>query len=145
PGIARIAKTVDLPASDVEAIANWAAAQAIGLVVVGPEAPLALGLVDLLQARGVPAFGPTRAAAELEWSKVFAKAFMRRHGIPTASFAAFTHLDEALAYVRGREFPLVVKADGLAAGKGVVVCGSMPEAQTALYEMLVGHAFGRAG
>jgi phosphoribosylamine--glycine ligase len=145
PGIARIAKTVELPVSDVEAIANWAAAQAIGLVVVGPEAPLALGLVDLLQARGVPAFGPTRAAAELEWSKAFAKAFMRRHGIPTASFAALTDLDEALAYLRGCDYPLVVKADGLAAGKGVAVCGSLPEAQVAVYEMLAGRAFGAAG
>jgi phosphoribosylamine--glycine ligase len=145
PGIARIARMVELPVTDVEAIAQWAKAQAIGLVVVGPEAPLALGLVDLLQARGVPAFGPTRAAAELEWSKAFAKAFMRRHGIPTASFAAFTDPNEALAYIRGCDFPLVVKADGLAAGKGVLVCRSLPEAQAAVFEMLVGNAFGRAG
>jgi phosphoribosylamine--glycine ligase len=145
PGIARIARMVELPVTDVEAIAQWAKAQAIGLVVVGPEAPLALGLVDLLQARGVPAFGPTRAAAELEWSKAFAKAFMRRHGIPTASFAAFTDPNEAQAYIRGCDFPLVVKADGLAAGKGVLVCRSLPEAQAAVFEMLVGNAFGRAG
>jgi phosphoribosylamine--glycine ligase len=145
PGIATVARTVDLPVSDVEGIANWAADRSIGLVVVGPEAPLALGLTDLLLARGVPVFGPTRAAAELEWSKAFAKDFMVRHGIPTAPFGAFTDLDAALAFVRESDRPLVVKADGLAAGKGVLVCATPDEAEAAVRTVLEERAFGAAG
>ena len=95
PGIATIAQTVDLPITDVAAIADWAEAHDIGLVVVGPEAPLALGLADLLAARGIAVFGPCRAAAELEWSKAFAKDFMRRHGIPTAPYGVFTEVEAA--------------------------------------------------
>ena len=108
----------------MEAIADWAETHDIGLVVVGPEAPLALGLADLLDARGIPVFGPSRAAAELEWSKAFAKDFMRRHGIPTAPYGVFTELDAAVDFIRTAGAPLVVKADGLAAGKGVLICAT---------------------
>src|SRR5918995_5458286 len=121
PGIATMAQTVSLPVTDVEAIADWAEAHKIGLVVVGPEAPLSLGLADRLGARGIPVFGPSLAAAELEWSKAFAKDFMRRHGIPTAPYGVFTEIDAALDFIHGACVPLVVKADGLAAGKGVII------------------------
>jgi phosphoribosylamine--glycine ligase len=145
PGIAETARIVDLPVTDVSAIADWAAANRIGLVVVGPEAPLALGLTDLLQARGVPVFGPTRAAAELEWSKAFAKEFMRRHEIPTAPFGVFTDFADALTFIRKVSLPLVVKADGLAAGKGVLICRTLAEAEAAIRSVLLERAFGDAG
>jgi phosphoribosylamine--glycine ligase len=128
PGIATIAQTVAIPITNVEAIADWAEVHDIGLVVVGPEAPLALGLADLLAARGIPVFGPSRAAAELEWSKAFAKDFMRRHGIPTAPYGVFTEIEAAVDFVRTTGAPLVVKADGLAAGKGVLICTTLAEA-----------------
>lgn len=144
-GIAALAKTVEINVSDVDAIAELAVAGNIGLVVVGPEAPLALGLADLLQARGIPVFGPTRAAAELEWSKSFAKRFMQRHGIATAGFAAFSDAAEAIAFARASTFPLVVKADGLAAGKGVIVCQDLSEAESAIRAILLDRAFGAAG
>ncbi len=145
PGIADLAHVVDFSAGDVEGIAVWARAHDVGLVVVGPEAPLALGLVDILQARGIAVFGPTRAAAELEWSKAFAKDFMRRHGIPTASFGVFTDLSAALAFARSAAYPLVIKADGLAAGKGVLICATTGEADTAIRSLLLDRAFGAAG
>lgn len=145
PGIAKLATIVDIPATDVEAIVNWAASNAVDFVIVGPEAPLALGLADLLTARDIPVFGPSQAAAEIESSKVFAKEFMRRHGIPTAPFAVFSEFDPALAFARQAAYPLVVKADGLAAGKGVRVCATLAEAEDALRAMLVNGAFGAAG
>jgi phosphoribosylamine---glycine ligase len=144
PGIAALADTVDLPVTEVEAIADWAAAYRIGLVVVGPEAPLALGLADLLRARGIPVFGPNRAAAELEWSKAFAKDFMRRHGIPTAAYHVFTEAEAALEFARSADYPLVVKADGLAAGKGVLICASPAEAEAAIRSVLVERVYGAA-
>jgi phosphoribosylamine--glycine ligase len=145
PGIATIAQTVDLPITDVAAIADWAEAHAIGLVVVGPEAPLALGLADLLAVRGIPVFGPSRAAAELEWSKAFAKDFMRRHGIPTAPYGIFTDVEAAVDFIRAAGAPLVVKADGLAAGKGVLICATQAEAEDAVRSVLVDRAFQSAG
>jgi phosphoribosylamine--glycine ligase len=145
PGIATLAQTVDLAVFDVEGIAAWAVDHGIGLVVVGPESPLALGLADLLDARGVPVFGPTRAAAELEWSKAFAKKFMHRHGIPTAAYGAFSDVNAALAFANASPLPLVVKADGLAAGKGVVICATPAEAEAAIRAVLVDRAFGDAG
>src|SRR5215212_4902365 len=145
PGIAKIAQTVNLSISDVEAIAGWAEARDIGLVVVGPEAPLALGLADLLAACGIPVFGPSRAAAELEWSKAFAKDFMRRHGIPTAPYGIFTELEAAVDFIRTTGAPLVVKADGLAAGKGVLICATRAEAEHAVHSVLVDRAFQAAG
>ena len=145
PGIAAMAQTVSLAVMDVEAIADWAQAHEIGLVVVGPEAPLALGLADLLDARGIPVFGPSRVAAELEWSKAFAKDFMRRHGIPTAPYGVFTELEAAVDFIRTAGTPLVVKADGLAAGKGVVICETPAEAEDAVHSVLVDRTFQAAG
>ena len=145
PGIAALAQTVNLAVMDVEAIADWAQAHEIGLVVVGPEAPLALGLADQLDARGIPVFGPSRAAAELEWSKAFAKDFMRRHGIPTAPYGVFTELEAAVDFIRTAGTPLVVKADGLAAGKGVVICATPAEAEDAVHSVLVDRTFQAAG
>ena len=145
PGIASLARTVDLAVTDVEGIADWAAARRVGLVVVGPEAPLALGLADLLEARGIAVFGPSRAEAELEWSKAFAKEFMRRHGIPTAPFGVFTESAAALAFARTADYPLVIKADGLAAGKGVLICADAAEAEAAIAALLLDRAFGAAG
>src|SRR5215213_8548859 len=145
PGIATVAQTVNLPVTDVDAIADWAEAHDIGLVVVGPEAPLALGLADLLAMRGIPVFGPGRAAAELEWSKAFAKDFMRRHGIPTAPYGVFTELGAAVDFIRTAGAPLVVKADGLAAGKGVLICATNAEAEDAVHSVLVDRAFQAAG
>ena len=145
PGIATIAQTVGIPITDVDAIVDWAEAHDIGLVVVGPEAPLALGLADLLGARGIPVFGPDRAAAELEWSKAFAKDFMRRHGIPTAPYGVFTEIEAAVDFIRTASVPVVVKADGLAAGKGVLICTTPAEAEDAVRSVLVERAFQAAG
>ena len=121
---------------DPAALADFAAAEKIGLTVVGPEAPLAAGVVDLFRERGLRIFGPTRAAAQLESSKAFAKDFMQRHGIPTAAYAAFDDAAAAHAFVEQQGAPIVIKADGLAAGKGVVVAGSLLEAHAAIDDML---------
>ena len=145
PGIATLAGIADIPVTDVEAIAEWADVHGIGLVVVGPEAPLAMGIADLLRARAIPVFGPSRAAAELEWSKAFAKDFMRRHGIPTAPYGVFSEIEAALDFIRDACGPLVVKADGLAAGKGVIICGTVAEAESAVRSVLVEREFQTAG
>lgn len=145
PGIASLARTVDLPVTDVDGIADWAAERGIRLVVVGPEAPLALGLTDRLHDRGIAVFGPTRTAAELEWSKAFAKAFKVRHGIPTADFGVFSDAETALAFSRNASLPIVVKADGLAAGKGVLICQTLAETEAAIRAVLADRAFGKAG
>jgi phosphoribosylamine--glycine ligase len=144
-GTARDAQLVSLPqlsATDVVGVRTWAQANGIGLVVVGPEAPLAAGLVDELRAHGVPVFGPTQAAAQLESSKAFSKAFMARHGIPTAAYDTFTDAALAHAYIDKMGAPIVVKADGLAAGKGVVVAMTLTEAHEAVDFMLEGNKFG---
>lgn len=145
PGIAAVAELLPFTATDVDGLTEWAAGNGIGLVVVGPEAPLAAGLADRLTAAGVPVFGPSRAAAELEWSKVFAKSFMLDHGIETAAYAAFDQLQPALAHAAAARYPLVVKADGLAAGKGVAVCPTLIEAEAAIRAALQHGAFGTAG
>jgi phosphoribosylamine---glycine ligase len=145
PGIGGLATLVPLDGRDVEGIARWVRENRIDLVVVGPEAPLVAGLVDRLAQDGVPAFGPRASAAELEGSKAFAKDVMAAAGIPTAEYAAFTDLAPAVAYARARQGKVVVKADGLAAGKGVVVCSDAPEAEAALRSMLVEKAHGAAG
>ncbi len=135
----------NLPVSELEALAEFAAREPIHLTVVGPEAPLAAGVVDLFTRRGLRIFGPTAACARLESSKEFAKDFMRRHRIPTAEYAAFTDPAAAHAYLDKRGAPIVVKADGLAAGKGVVVAQSAAEAHAAVDQMLVGKSMGDAG
>jgi phosphoribosylamine--glycine ligase len=150
PGSAGIADrhdTVDIPGSDVDALVRHAIAESYDLVVVGPEAPLVAGLADRLAEAGIAAFGPTAAAAAIEGSKVFAKRFLTRHGIPTAAYRVFADVEEACRYLRAEntEYPLVVKADGLAAGKGVVLAADAPTAVAAATSMLSGDAFGDAG
>ena len=132
----------NVPLTDLDALADFAEAEEVGLTVVGPEAPLAAGIVDLFRARGLRIFGPTRAAAQLESSKAFAKEFMLRHGIPTARHASFTDAAAAHAHVRLHGAPIVVKADGLAAGKGVVVAMTADEAHAAIDEMLAANTSG---
>jgi phosphoribosylamine--glycine ligase len=145
PGIARVAECVPTRAEDVEALVALAARERIDLTVVGPEAPLALGLADALRARGGAVFGPSRAAAELESSKAFAKAFFARHGIPTARFQVFDEPAPARRFVQELGGRAVVKADGLAAGKGAVVCRDAGEADRALADMLERRILGAAG
>jgi phosphoribosylamine--glycine ligase len=128
-----------------EALADFVSSEGIALTVVGPEAPLASGIVDVFRARDLRVFGPTRAAAQLESSKDFAKAFMQRHGIPTAEYRTFTDAAAARAYVAERGAPIVVKADGLAAGKGVVVAATEEDANAAIDSMLVGNTLGASG
>ena len=145
PGIARVAECVPVRADDVAAVVDLAERERIDLTVVGPEGPLALGLVDALEACGRPAFGPSRAAAALESSKAFAKALFARHGIPTARFATFGEPGPARAFVEELGGRAVVKADGLAAGKGAVVCADAAEAARAISDMLERRVFGDAG
>ena len=135
----------DVSVGDLNGIVELARAESIDLVVVGPEDPLAAGLSDRLREEGVSVFGPSAAAAQLEGSKAFAKAFMVRHGIPTAGYRAFSDLDEALAYVEERGGRSVIKADGLAAGKGVAMCETPRDAERALREMMAEKRFGDAG
>ena len=135
---------VNVDIADPAALAEFAAAEKIGLTVVGPEAPLAAGVVDLFRARGLRVFGPTRAAAQLESSKAFAKDFMQRHGIPTAAYATFDDAAAAHAFVDAQGAPIVIKADGLAAGKGVVVATTLAQAHEAIDWMLVDNRLGVA-
>jgi phosphoribosylamine--glycine ligase len=146
-GIESEAHCLALDPADHEELARAAAREKIDLVVVGPEAPLAAGLADFLRARGLPVVGPGRAAARLESSKVFAKEFMARHGIPTAPFAVYGRADEALEFLESSaaRYPLVVKADGLAAGKGVVVARDREQAAEAVRRIMVAREFGAAG
>lgn len=125
-----------LPITDILELRHWVQTNKIGLTVVGPEAPLAAGIVDAFRQSGLRIFGPTRAAAQLESSKAFSKAFMQRHGIPTAAFEVFTEAAAAKAYVQNVGVPIVIKADGLAAGKGVVVATSLEQAYAAVDFML---------
>jgi phosphoribosylamine---glycine ligase len=145
PGIAAVAGLVPVKADDVEGLAREVRARRVDLVVVGPEAPLVLGLADRLARDGVPVFGPSAGAAAVEGSKAFAKDVMNAAGIPTADHATFREVAPAVAYARARGGRVVVKADGLAAGKGVVVCGSADEAERALRSMLVDRVHGAAG
>jgi len=141
PGI----ENVPLSAGDLDGLLNFAQEQGIGLAIAGPEDPLVNGIVDRFEAGGIPCFGPTAAAAQLEGSKSFAKDFMARHGIPTAAYGKFTDVDEAIAFIHKQGTPIVVKADGLAAGKGVIIAHTTEEAEAAVTGMLAGNAFGDAG
>lgn len=141
-GTARNAHLENIPITDVKELRAWALTHKIGLTVVGPEAPLAAGVVDEFRAHGLRVFGPTKAAAQLESSKAFSKAFMKRHGIPTAAYDTFTDAAAAHAYVDKMGAPIVVKADGLAAGKGVVVAMTLAEAHEAIDFMLVDNTLG---
>jgi phosphoribosylamine--glycine ligase len=144
-GVATIARCFQVAPEDVDALVELAARERVDLVVIGPELPLTLGLVDALAARGIPAFGPTRAAARLEGSKAFMKRFCTRHGIPTAAYAIFDDASGAEEYVRRAARPLVIKADGLAAGKGVVVASSTEEALGAIERTMRARELGDAG
>lgn len=138
-------ENVNISATDVPALVKFAQENDIGLTIVGPEAPLVVGVVDAFEAAGLTIFGPRQSAAQLEGSKAFTKDFLARHNIPTAEYQNFTDVDQALAYVREKGAPIVVKADGLAAGKGVIVAMTLQEAEDAIKDMLSGNAFGEAG
>ena len=138
-------RNVAIKATDIDGLLKLAQDEAVGLTVVGPEVPLVLGVVDRFREAGLRIFGPTAAAAQLEGSKAFAKDFLARHGIPTAYYAVHTEVDSALAYLHEKGAPIVIKADGLAAGKGVIVAMTMEEAEAAVRDMLSGNAFGDAG
>ena len=144
-GTARDEALVNVPITDIAELVAFARRSEIGLTVVGPEGPLAAGVVDAFREAGLAIFGPTRAAAQLESSKDFAKAFMKRHGLPTAAYETFTDARAAHDYIATRGAPIVVKADGLAAGKGVVVAQTRAEADAAIDAMLVDNAMGIAG
>ncbi len=144
-GTAGAARNINLSSSDIPAIVKKAKELEIDLVVVGPEAPLAAGIVDQLQAAGIPVFGPSKAAAQLESSKVFSRELMQKHGIPCAAGRHFTDYGEAMSFLKSHKLPVVVKADGLAAGKGVTVANSMEDALKALDSIMKAKAFGTAG
>jgi phosphoribosylamine--glycine ligase len=144
-GTEAIAENVAIAADDIESLSRFVAEKSVDLTVVGPEAPLVEGIVDRLNAEGKSCFGPTRAAARLEGSKVFSKEFMRRHRIPTADFEVFDDASAARGFVRAKGAPIVVKADGLAAGKGAIVAKTLEDAERAIEEIMVKKAFGSAG
>ncbi|WP_217544217.1 phosphoribosylamine--glycine ligase [Vibrio metschnikovii] len=138
-------ENVNIAVEDIAGLVSFAQQKQITLTIVGPEIPLVLGVVDAFRDAGLPIFGPTQAAAQLEGSKAFTKDFLARHNIPTAAYANFTEIEPALAYVREQGAPIVVKADGLAAGKGVIVAMTLQEAEDAIQDMLADNAFGEAG
>ena len=144
-GTAELGENVPIAATDIDALVAWVQGNAIDLTIVAQDDPLALGAVDALQACGQTAFGPTQAAAKLEWSKVWSKEFMQRHGLPTAGFAIFEERDAAAAYIEQAPMPIVLKPDGLTAGKGVFVCASREEALQALDTIMADRAFGESG
>lgn len=143
-GMVDVATLVNIKVDDIQGLVDFAKAEAIDLTVVGPELPLTLGVVDAFQEAGLACFGPNKAAARLEGSKAFSKQLMKKYNIPTAAFDTFTDVDKAKAFVDEIGIPCVVKADGLAAGKGVIICMTREEADKAIEDMLVGHAFGDA-
>jgi len=138
-------ENIAIAADDIPALKDFAKKENIELTIVGPEVPLVLGIVDTFAESGLPCFGPSQAAAELEGSKSFTKDFLARHNIPTGSYGNFTEIDAAVAYIKEQGAPIVVKADGLAAGKGVIVAMTEAEAIAAVEDMLAGNAFGDAG
>ena len=138
-------RNIELAATDIDGLLTLVAREGVAVTVVGPEAPLVAGIVDRFRAAGQRIFGPSAAAAQLEGSKAFAKDFLARHGIPTAYYAVHTEVAPALAYIREKGAPIVIKADGLAAGKGVIVAMTLAEAEAAVIDMLEGNAFGAAG
>ncbi len=144
-GTARLGENIPIATDDIESLMRCIKEKNIDFVIPGPEVPLVLGIVDACEKAGVLCFGPQAAAARLEGSKAFAKRIMQESGVPTADFAVFRSFDEAVSYVRGKGAPLVIKADGLAAGKGVVVAKTLAEAEAALEDMLVKKVFGPAG
>ncbi|UCE20359.1 MAG: phosphoribosylamine--glycine ligase [Gemmatimonadota bacterium] len=144
-GIARLAECVPIKDDDIGSLVDFAKSEAIGLTVVGPELPLTLGIVDAFHKEGLKIFGPSKEAAQIEGSKVFCKNILFKYGIPTGAAEIFDDRDEAVAYVKGQETPIVVKADGLAAGKGVILADSQEEALAAVDLIMIERAFGDAG
>ena len=144
-GIAQVAQCVPIKATDVEAMVAWAKEHAMDFVMVAPDDPLALGMVDAMEAAGIPAFGPHANAAIVEASKAFSKELMAKYHIPTAKYCTFTDLEKALSYLEAQGAPIVVKADGLALGKGVVVAATVDEAKQAAQEMMEDKKFGESG
>jgi len=138
-------KNITIGAEDIPALLAFAKENSVDLTIVGPEAPLVAGVVNQFEAAGLRCFGPTEGAAQLEGSKAFTKDFLARHNIPTGSYQNFTEIDPAIAYLRKQGAPIVIKADGLAAGKGVIVAMTLDEAEAAVKDMLAGNAFGEAG
>ncbi|MCG8026877.1 MAG: phosphoribosylamine--glycine ligase [Candidatus Thiodiazotropha taylori] len=138
-------ENIDIPVEEIEQLVSFAESHQIGLTIIGPEVPLVMGITDAFQQAGLRCFGPTQGAAQLEGSKSFTKDFLARHKIPTADYQTFTDIDQALAYLHQCGAPIVIKADGLAAGKGVIVAMEMETAETAVKDMLAGNAFGEAG
>jgi len=138
-------QNVDIDVMNFDALAGFAQDNDVALTIVGPEAPLVDGIVDFFNSRNLPCFGPSKGAAQLEGSKAFTKDFLSRHNIPTAAYQNFTEVEPALAYLREKGAPIVVKADGLAAGKGVIVAETLDQAEEAVRDMLSGNAFGEAG
>ena len=144
-GIAQVATCIDVKATDVDGMVAWAKANAMDFVMVAPDDPLALGMVDAMEAAGIPAFGPHANAAIVEASKAFSKELMAKYHIPTAKYCTFTELEKALSYLEAQGAPIVVKADGLALGKGVVVAATVDEAKQAAQEMMEDKKFGESG
>lgn len=144
-GIADMSEIVDISASDVDGLASFAEREGIDLTVVGPEVPLTMGIVDLFEKKGLKIFGPSKAASEMEGSKAFSKTIMKKYNVPTAAYETFTSQDEAFAYIDKLGAPIVIKADGLAAGKGVTVAGTVEEAKDAVRDMMEEKSFGSAG
>lgn len=143
--MSKVAQCVDIALSDLDAITDYAKNEGIDMLVVGPEVPLTEGIADLAQSKGLAVFGPNKAAAQMEGSKVFAKNLMKKYHVPTAAYASFTHGEAAKAYIKEQGAPIVVKADGLAAGKGVVVAQTEAEAIEAVNAMMEDHIFGASG
>jgi phosphoribosylamine---glycine ligase len=138
-------QNVDIAVTDIEALLQFSIQNNIDLTLVGPEAPLSLGIVDSFESHDLVCFGPNKAAAELESSKAYAKKFMQKYNIPTANYAEFSHIDSALTYLTNQNYPVVIKADGLAAGKGVIIATTYEQAEQAVSSMLSGASFGHAG
>ncbi|WP_223068863.1 phosphoribosylamine--glycine ligase [Paenibacillus caui] len=144
-GIAQVAELVPLPVSDFDGLTAFAEEKKVGLVVIGPDDPLAEGIVDAFEAKGIPVYGPRKNAAHIEGSKTFMKDLLKKYGIPTAAYEKFDNYEAALAYLRAQQVPIVIKADGLAAGKGVTVAFTREEAEQALADIMVSKVFGSSG
>ena len=145
PGTAALGENVDIAVNNIQALADFAVQNKIDLTVVGPEEPLSLGIVDAFEGKNLKIWGPTKAAAQIESSKTFAKELMQKAGVPTAKFETFSDFDQAVGYVKSQSFPVVIKASGLASGKGVTIAQNFEEAETALRRALVEKIFGEAG
>ena len=145
PGIAQLAECVNIKADDISGLRDFASKEKIDLTIVGPEAPLTLGIVDSFEEKGLKIFGPSKKAAEIESSKAFAKKLMQEYGIPTAGYKIFKNPKDAKDYIKGQNFPLVIKADGLAAGKGVIICKTEEDAKDAIRLIMEKRVFGKSG